>query len=81
MRRASISIPSNIAEGASRRSSKEFARFIEIAIGSAFELETQLHLSHQLTFINTNEYDELNNNLEIIIKQLRKFNQKLQTIN
>ena len=41
MRRASISIPSNIAEGCSRNSNKEFVRFIEISIGSSFEIETQ----------------------------------------
>jgi four helix bundle protein len=40
--RAAISIPSNIAEGASRRSQKDNGRFIEIALGSSFELETQL---------------------------------------
>ncbi len=42
IRRSAVSIPSNIAEGSSRTSKKDFARFIEISIGSAFELETQL---------------------------------------
>ena len=42
MNRASVSIASNIAEGSSRSSEKEFKRFLEIALGSAFELETQL---------------------------------------
>ena len=46
--RASISIPSNVAEGNSRRSTKDFARFIEIAMGSAFELETQLIIMQDL---------------------------------
>ena len=40
--RSAVSIPSNIAEGASRNSEKDFARFLEIALGSAFKLETQL---------------------------------------
>ncbi len=42
MTRSGVSIPSNIAEGSSRRSEKDYARFIEISLGSSFELETQL---------------------------------------
>jgi four helix bundle protein len=46
--RAGISIPSNIAEGSSRRSPKDYNRFIEISLGSCFELETQLLISKAL---------------------------------
>ena len=42
--RSAISIPSNVAEGASRSSEKDFARFLEIALGSSFELETQVQI-------------------------------------
>ncbi len=49
MTRSGVSIPSNIAEGSSRRSEKDYARFIEISIGSSFELETQLIISEKLS--------------------------------
>ena len=51
MRRAAVSIPSNIAEGKYRRSSKEFAKFLHIAFGSGAELETQLLFSLRLGYL------------------------------
>ena len=48
MRRSSISIPSNIAEGAGRKGSKEFNRFLYIALGSLAEIETQLEIAYRL---------------------------------
>lgn len=51
MRRAAVSIPSNIAEGASRTSKIEFSRFIEMALGSSFELETQLIISLRRNYV------------------------------
>ncbi|MEP5614020.1 MAG: four helix bundle protein [Cyclobacteriaceae bacterium] len=59
MRRAAISVPSNISEGCSRNSNKEFIRFLEIAIGSSFELETQLSISLELGFLKREEAEEL----------------------
>jgi four helix bundle protein len=50
MRRAAVSIPSNIAEGAARKSNKEFLQFISIALGSLAELETQYFISLNLNF-------------------------------
>lgn len=50
--RCSISVPSNIAEGSSRSSNKEFSHFIKIALGSLFELETQIILSSEFQMIN-----------------------------
>ena len=48
--RAAVSIPSNIAEGSSRRSEKDYNRFIEISLGSSFELETQLLIAKAVNF-------------------------------
>lgn len=61
IRRAAISIPSNIAEGAGRKSNKENIQFLHIALGSIAELDTQLILSEKLNFANTNkELEKLN---------------------
>ena len=61
IRRASVSIPSNIAEGASRNSNKEFVQFLYIALGSASEVETQLIIAKRLNYIMSieNELKEI----------------------
>ncbi|NCU03333.1 MAG: four helix bundle protein [Chitinophagaceae bacterium] len=57
--RAGVSIPSNIAEGSSRTSEKDYARFIEISLGSCFELETQLLIAQRLQFGNAEKLSSL----------------------
>lgn len=54
MRRAAVSIPSNLAEGAARTSTKEFAQFLSVAKGSLSELETQLLISAELGYLPAN---------------------------
>lgn len=73
LRRASVSIPSNIAEGSSRSSNKDFSRFLEIALGSAYEVETQLLIAFDLGFLDIEQLGSLNTKLEIIIKMISKF--------
>ena len=73
MQRAAISISSNIAEGASRTSSKEFARYLEIAVGSAFELETQVELSYNFQYLNEDNYKTLMSDIISIEKRISTF--------
>ena len=72
LQRAAVSIPSNIAEGSSRRTSIEFARFLDIAIGSAFEAETQLIISHQIGYLENETFEKLLAELTIIQKQINR---------
>jgi len=58
MRRAVISIIANLVEGYSKSSSKEYSRFLDIAIGSANELKIYLEISLDLNYLNVNNYNE-----------------------
>jgi four helix bundle protein len=78
LRRASVSIPSNIAEGCSRTSNEDFSRFLEIAIGSIYEIETQLLIAFDLGYINQLKLDELIHDLNIILKMTAKFRSTLK---
>lgn len=68
MERAAVSIPSNIAEGAGRRSEAEFAHFLDIALGSVYELETQLIIAHRRKYLS----DALYKSTDEIIVSLQK---------
>ena len=59
IRRSAVSVPSNIAEGHARTSRKEFQYFLSNARGSLAELETQLTIAHQLTYIDVTEINQL----------------------
>ncbi len=77
MRRASVSIPSNIAEGYCRQHKQEYIRFVRIAFASGGELETQLFLAEKLGFFAPKKYDEIAASLAIVMKMLNKFLQSL----
>ena len=70
MCRAAISIPSNIAEGGARKSTKEFMRFISIAIGSLAEIRTQYHISQELGYAADFHHKELADLLALEGKKL-----------
>ena len=78
LRRASVSIPSNIAEGASRPTDKEFVRFLHFSMGSAFEVETQLLIANRLNYISTEKNLELMTFVHLIEKQLNSLISSIQ---
>ncbi|HEY9167444.1 MAG TPA: four helix bundle protein [Candidatus Kryptonia bacterium] len=57
MRRCSVSVPSNIAEGYGRRSTGDYVRFLRIAMGSTFEIQTQLQIASNLNYLGQCEFD------------------------
>ncbi len=63
LRRASVSISSNIAEGAGRNSDKEFRQFLNISFGSCSEIETQLIISHRLGYISDEDFSSLSDDV------------------
>lgn len=79
LRRASISIPSNIAEGHIRKNTAEFKQFLYIALGSLAELETQILIANDLKFVNSKNYSTIINRIEVLGKQIRSLITKLQT--
>ena len=72
IRRSSVSIASNIAEGASRDSKKDFSHFLQISVGSAFELETQLIIANNLKYISEDQLAKVLEKLVLIEKRLNK---------
>jgi four helix bundle protein len=70
MRRASVSFPSNISEGAARNSLKDYIRFLYISLGSLSELETQILISKRLKFLNEKE---ILSDVEILRKKTLNF--------
>jgi len=68
MTRAAVSIPANIAEGSSRNSEKDYVRFLEIAMGSAFELQTYYEIAKEM---NWTKLDDLNNADTILLEEIK----------
>lgn len=70
IKRAVVSIPSNIAEGCSRETDKDFKRFLQISLGSAFELETDLVIAERLNFIKSVDVNNYLTGLRVEQKQI-----------
>jgi four helix bundle protein len=79
MRRAAVSIPSNIAEGHLRKTAKDFKQFLSIARGSCAELETQIIISYKLGFIQEDNFSDLSSRIEELSKMLSSFYSKINS--
>ena len=79
MRRAVSSIPTNIAEDCGRASNKDFAHFLQIAIGSATEVEYQLLLAHDINYINDDDYQALTDETVVVRKMIIKYQSELKS--
>ncbi|HJV77960.1 MAG TPA: four helix bundle protein [Paludibacter sp.] len=77
MNRSAVSIPSNIAEGSAKSSNKDFARFLEMSIGSSYELETQLTIASKLNYMELDVFVLLQNKIVEIQKMIIGFKNKL----
>jgi len=80
MRRAAISVPSNIAEGFARNSKKEFVQFLFIAKGSAAEVQSQLYLGLDLDYINKEEFERLYDEADQVTRLISGFIKYLKGI-
>lgn len=77
MRRSAVSVPSNIAEGQGRASAEEFKRFLNIAKGSANELQTQLIICRRRGFISEEEFEKLDLLCDEVSKMIKKLKESL----
>jgi four helix bundle protein len=70
LRRAAVSVPSNISEGAARNKTNDFIRFLRIALGSLAEVETQIIIAEELNYLNQGEYYDFLAKIKMIRIQL-----------
>ena len=73
LRRAAVSVSSNIAEGFVRNSTKDFVRFLYISLGSLAEIETQIEIALELNYTDITKTEELKNSIQVLMKQIRSY--------
>lgn len=79
MRRSSVSIPSNIAEGTARNTSKGVLNSLDISLGESFELETQAIIAHRVGLLDQKTFDELGVDLSEVQRMIHGFMQTLES--
>ena len=79
LQRAVVSISSNIAEGAGRPSDSDFAHYLDMALGSTYEVETQLIISNKIGYIDENKFGELYSGIQTIERQLLALIRSIRT--
>ncbi len=79
IRRACISIPSNIAEGYGRKGKKEYLRFLNIAMSSLFEVQTQLQISKNLKYISEDKFETMYEETRELERMLSSYNRKVES--
>ncbi|HEK21785.1 MULTISPECIES: four helix bundle protein [unclassified Mucilaginibacter] len=79
MNRAAVSVPSNIAEGCGRKSNKELYQFLNISLGSAFELETQCIIAKEFDYIDNSQLEEITTILVEVQKMIYGLQKSLAT--
>ena len=78
LRRCSVSIPSNIAEGSGRESDKDYIRFLNISVGSLFELQTQLEIAKNIDYLTQEEFNKQYEDTRELERMLVSFIKKVK---
>jgi four helix bundle protein len=78
IRRASVSVESNLAEGCGRNGDKEFSRFVDLAQGSAYEVRCQLFIARDLGYLSVDKFDLLMSKIDEISRMMITFQKKLK---
>jgi four helix bundle protein len=79
MQRCAVSVPSNIAEGTAKSTDKHFIQYLETALGSAFEWETQLIISYEIGYLSEETYKHLERKIQAIQGMITRFMESLST--
>jgi len=81
IRRSSVSIPSNIAEGFGRETDKDFLRFLNISLGSLFEMQTQLEIAKNISYLKEYDFNNLYEDSREVERMLVSFIKKIKNRN